>query len=57
LRIDEFTRYWSKRNDTTGLRAGVIRIPVVVHVVHNTPAQNVSFAQIQSEIQILESRL
>ncbi|MCI4671581.1 MAG: M43 family zinc metalloprotease [Bacteroidia bacterium] len=31
----------------------VITIPVVVHVVYNTPAENISFAQIQSQIDIL----
>jgi PKD repeat protein len=36
-------------NPTTGQRA-VITIPVVVHVVYNTTAQNVSDQQIQSQI-------
>jgi Pregnancy-associated plasma protein-A len=53
LKIEEFTRYWIDHNADAGLRAGVIRIPVVVHVVYNTPAQNVSVAQIQSQIDIL----
>lgn len=30
-----------------------VKIPVVVHVVYNTPAQNISDAQIQSQIAIL----
>jgi len=34
-------------------RAGLVRIPVVVHVVWNTSAQNVSDAQIQSQITVL----
>ena len=34
-------------------RSGVTQIPVVVHVVHNTAAQNISDAQIQSQIQVL----
>ena len=34
-------------------RAGITRIPVVVHVVWNTPAQNVSDAQITSQIDVL----
>ncbi|MFC5271686.1 M43 family zinc metalloprotease [Adhaeribacter terreus] len=34
-------------------RTGVITIPVVVHVVYNTSAQNISDAQIQSQINIL----
>jgi pregnancy-associated plasma protein-A len=34
-------------------RTGVTRIPVVVHVVHRTSAQNISDAQIQSQIDVL----
>src|SRR5215204_2065315 len=34
-------------------RTGVTRIPVVVHVVHKTAAQNISDAQIQSQIDVL----
>jgi Pregnancy-associated plasma protein-A/FG-GAP-like repeat len=34
-------------------RAGITRIPVVVHVVWNTAAQNISDAQIQSQITVL----
>ncbi len=34
-------------------RAGITNIPVVVHVVWNTAAQNISDAQIQSQINVL----
>ena len=34
-------------------RPGITRIPVVVHVVWNTPAQNISDAQIASQIDVL----
>jgi hypothetical protein len=34
-------------------RTGPLRIPVVVHVVHNTPEQNVSMAQVKSQIDAL----
>jgi Pregnancy-associated plasma protein-A len=34
-------------------RAGITRIPVVVHVVHKTQAQNISDAQIHSQIEVL----
>src|SRR5574337_2225976 len=34
-------------------RAGVTVIPMVVHVVYNTPAQNISDAQIKSQIDVL----
>ncbi|MCX6879523.1 MAG: autotransporter-associated beta strand repeat-containing protein [Verrucomicrobia bacterium] len=36
-----------------GLRAGIIMIPVVVHVVYHTPAENILLEQIQSQIAIL----
>ncbi|MCC6361998.1 MAG: zinc metalloprotease [Bryobacterales bacterium] len=36
-----------------GARAGVARIPVVVHVVWNTTAQNISDAQISSQMDVL----
>ena len=38
-----------------GLRTGVVRIPVVVHVLWNTAAQNVSDAQINSQIAVLNA--
>ncbi|MBA4177066.1 MAG: hypothetical protein C0505_10980 [Leptothrix sp. (in: Bacteria)] len=34
-------------------RTGITRIPVVVHVVHRTAAQNISDAQVQSQIDVL----
>ena len=34
-------------------RTGCTRIPVVVHVVHKTSAQNISDAQVQSQIDVL----
>jgi hypothetical protein len=34
-------------------RTGCTKIPVVVHVVYNTPAQNISDAQIKSQIAVL----
>ena len=44
---------WVARYRGDGLRTGLIRIPVVVHVLYNTPAQNISDAQIQSQIDVL----
>lgn len=37
------------------LSSAVITIPVVVHVVYNTPLQNISDAQIQSQITVLNN--
>jgi len=34
-------------------RTGITTIPVVVHVIHNTAAQNISEAQIKSQIDVL----
>ena len=47
------TAEWQTRYGRAGLRTGVIRIPVVVHVVHNTAGQNISDAQINSQIAVL----
>jgi hypothetical protein len=44
---------WTERYAASGLRTGLIRIPVVVHVLHNTAAQNISDAQIHSQLDVL----
>ena len=41
------------RGERSALRTGVTRIPVVVHVVWNTATQNISDAQIASQIDVL----
>ncbi|TXS48404.1 zinc metalloprotease [Streptomyces sp. uw30] len=43
--------YETKRREAA--RQGVIDVPVVVHVVHNTPEQNIDDAQILSQIDVL----
>jgi len=53
--IELETREFIARNAKEGLRTGVVRIPVVVHVVWNTDAQNVSDAQIHSQIDALNA--
>jgi hypothetical protein len=53
--IELETRDFIARYADEGLRTGVVRIPVVVHVVWNTDAQNVSDAQIQSQIDVLNA--
>jgi hypothetical protein len=53
--IEGDTRAFMTRYRAEGLRTGVVRIPVVVHVVWNTPAQNVSDAQIHSQIAVLNA--
>jgi len=42
-----------ERGEETVAREGVTRIPVVVHVVHDTDAQNIDDAQITSQIDVL----
>lgn len=49
IEINEYLR----RYRGEGLRSGIVRIPVVVHVVHNTAAENISDAQINSQIDVL----
>jgi hypothetical protein len=53
--IELETRQFIARYAAEGLRTGVVRIPVVVHVVWKTAAQNVSDAQIQSQIDVLNA--
>lgn len=40
-------------NGTGAPSPAIIKIPVVVHVLYNTPAQNISDAQIKSQIEVL----
>ena len=42
-----------KLDDKSSDNLGIITIPIVVHVIHNTPAQNISDAQVQSQIDVL----
>ncbi|OQA24913.1 MAG: Pregnancy-associated plasma protein-A [Chloroflexi bacterium ADurb.Bin344] len=52
--LDKWTEEWIKNNeDYINNSKTVITIPVVVHVVYNTPQQNISDAQINSQIAIL----
>jgi hypothetical protein len=51
-KIEEFTNYAINSGKVDKNKA-VITIPVVVHVVYNTTAQNVSDAQIQSQLDVL----
>ena len=50
--IESFTQRWVEEHADDAQRA-VITIPVVVHVVYKTAAQNISDAQIQSQIDVL----
>ena len=50
--IQEFTERWIAENGNKTDRA-VVTIPVVVHVVYSTTAQNISDEQIQSQIDVL----
>jgi len=51
-KIEQFTNYAITSGKVNQNKA-VITIPVVVHVVYNTSAQNVSDAQIQSQLNVL----
>jgi hypothetical protein len=53
--IDRFAREFIAAKGGNLLRSGVAVIPVVVHVVYNTAAQNISDAQIQSQIDVLNA--
>jgi hypothetical protein len=49
------TRQFVARYGRQNLRTGVVRVPVVVHVVWNTAAQNITDAQIQSQLTVLNA--
>lgn len=51
--IEEFTQRWIANNYNQSESRAVVTIPVVVHVVYKTNIQNISNAQIQSQIDIL----
>lgn len=51
-RIEHFTNYCRQAGDAA-LRPGITTIPVVVHVVHKTESENISDAQIKSQIAVL----
>ena len=51
-RIEHFTSYCAQAGDAA-LRAGVVTIPVVVHVVYKTASDKVSDAQVKSQIAAL----
>ena len=53
--IEEFTQSYINNNDPENGNRAVITIPVVVHVVYNTSAQNISDAQIQSQLTVLNN--
>jgi hypothetical protein len=51
--IEEFTQRFAQNPDAQRLVNGVVEIPVVVNVLYRTAAQNISQAQIQSQIDVL----
>ena len=51
LRLESQTRL--RRSTNIVARRGVLTIPVIVHVVFNTDRQNISDAQVQSQINVL----
>lgn len=53
--IEYETREYLARFAEEGLRTGIVRIPCVFHVVWNTAAQNVSDAQIDTQLAVLNA--
>ena len=51
VRIEATTQQWLARGRLA--RSGVRTIPVVVHIVHRTTAENLSVAQIRSQVKVL----
>lgn len=55
LEIENFTQQKISENFTSRLVNGVIEIPVVVNVLYNSAAENISSAQIQTQIDVLNN--
>lgn len=53
--LEQFTEQWIKDNPIGTDKALFVRIPVVVHIVYNTSAENLSDARIQSQIDVLNA--
>lgn len=53
--IEDFTTQWVADNPQDAKSAAVITIPVVVHVVYKTNVQNISDAQVLSQIPVLNA--
>jgi hypothetical protein len=51
--VELFTRRMIANNELNKMSAGTITIPVVVHVLYNKAEENISAAQIQSQIDVL----
>ncbi|MGB1204887.1 MAG: M43 family zinc metalloprotease [Chitinophagales bacterium] len=51
----EIEKYLAKQQNTLSKQAGILTIPVVVHVVYHNETQNISDAQIQSQIDVLNA--
>lgn len=53
--IEEHTRAFldKRKNGAAQARTGILTIPVVVHVIYNKAQENISDAQIQSQIDVL----
>jgi hypothetical protein len=52
-KIKALAAYYDSPEAKTSANSNIITIPVVVHVVWNTPSQNISLAQIQSQLDVL----
>lgn len=53
--IESEVNEWIANYRGGGLRLGIVRVPVVVHVVYRTAAQNISDAQIRSQLDVLNA--
>jgi hypothetical protein len=51
--INRFTEQWIEAYDNNASSRAVVTVPVVVHVLWRVPRENISDAQIQSQIDVL----
>ncbi|HAE14194.1 MAG TPA: hypothetical protein DCG24_08165, partial [Bacteroidetes bacterium] len=55
--VEDFTQKYINKHLASGTRADVITIPVVVHVVYENDLENISDAQVLSQIDVLNEDL
>ncbi len=53
--IEQFTQNWITNNPQGNTGRALVTIPVVVHVVYRTTTENISDAQIQSQMNVLNA--
>lgn len=55
-KINDFTEQWIQDNaDNIHERGAVVTLPIVIHILHNAPSENISETQILSQLAVLNN--